>query len=161
MSKVLNVVPLAGVCPDSLGNYLVGLELLAALSQKWPAIRGCWRNGSFLLVGNEIERASIESYLLREWSPTAYERWWEKAYEEERGSAKKKKPIEAIARLRARQGNATLRSLDATVITLNRPVNNPVFGNLAGKLGAQRDFSKVQFACLQFLNIAARQGADA
>jgi len=154
MSKVLNVVSFSGIYPDTLGDYLVGLGLLAASAQQWPAIRGCWRNGSFTLIGDKIERTSIESYLFREWHPAAYERWWEKAYKEDRDSAKKKRPLEATVRLRAQQENTILRSLDATVVTLHRPVNNPIFGNLAGQLGAKRDFSKVQLACLQFLNIA-------
>jgi CRISPR-associated protein Csx17 len=153
MSKILDVLPFYGIRPDCLGNYLAGLGLIAAVSQKWPAIRGCWRNGNFVLIHESMERTNVENFLLNDWRPSPYERWWEKAYDEDKKSSKSKNHVEAISSLRAHREITNLRSLDATVITTNRPIINPIFGNLAGKLGAKRDFSKVQVACLQFLNI--------
>lgn len=136
MSKVLNVVPFSGVCPDSLGNYLVGLGLLAASAQQWPAIRGCWRNGSFTLIGDEIERASIESYLLREWSPTAYERWWAETQKKDT----KAKTDRGLWAMRSRAVVGQVRILDAHIVGSGRNQFNPVLGT-GGNVG-KRDLAK-------------------
>ena len=157
MKKELNTVPFIGVRPDSLGNYFVGLGLIAALSKKYPQIRGCWRNGHFVLVGDALREDAVKDYLLNEWQPTSYVRWWEKAYGIDSELAKKKETGEALARERAQQPTLNLRALDSTVVAVERPVKNPIFGNIAGKLGAKRDFSKVQNACGQFLHLMRRE----
>jgi CRISPR-associated protein Csx17 len=154
MNKQLSALTFAGIRPDSLGEYLSGLGLLAAAAQRWPVVRGCWKDGQFVLLSDEIGIEAVEHYLLKEWTPTCYERWWEKEYDEDRSSAKKKKPVVAIAKRRACQPNDQLRSLDATLVTLNRPMSNPLFGNLAGRVGAKRDFSRAQKSCLQFVKAA-------
>jgi len=154
MPSELRVLRFAGIRPDNLGNYLAGLGLLSAVSVKWPRIRGCWREGQFVLLVEGFGIEDIQQYLLNEWKPIAYARWWEKEYEVDRASAKKKKPVVAIASRRAKEADNRLRALDSTVVTLDRPVNNPLFGNLAGKLGAKRDFAKVQLSCWQFVHAA-------
>ena len=151
MSKVLNVVPLAGVCPDSLGNYLVGLGLLAALSQKWPAIRGCWRHGSFLLAGNGIERASIESYLLREWSPTVYERWWAEVQKKDT----KAKTDRGLWATRSWSEIGQVRLLDAHIVGSGRNQFNPVLGT-GGNVG-KRDLAKACKDARAFLDKAKEE----
>lgn len=154
MSDELRVLRFEGIRPDSLGNYLAGLGLLSVAAAKWPWIRGCWREGQFILLDAVLDIEDIRQYLLNEWKSAVYERWWEKEYEADRASAKKKKPVEAIASRRARESINKLRALDSTVVALDRPVNNPLFGNLAGKLGAKRDFAKVQLSCWQFVTAA-------
>ena len=73
MTQTLNVLSFAGIHTDSLGNYLAGLGLLAATSQKWPAVCGCWRNGRFFLLSDELTDAdAIKVFLLKEWKPTSY-----------------------------------------------------------------------------------------
>lgn len=154
MNKQLSALTFAGIRPDSLGEYLSGLGLLAVAAQRWPAVRGCWKDRQFALLSDEISLEAVEQYLLSQWVPTRYERWWEKEYDEDRALAKKKKPVVAIAKRRACQSNDQLRILDATLVTLNRPMSNPLFGNLAGRVGAKRDFSRAQKSCLQFVKAA-------
>src|SRR5258708_39675712 len=76
MRRTLHAVHLDGVRPDSLGDYLAGLGILAAASQEWPTVRGCWESNHFVLLGEGLDRARLESYLRERWEPTAYERWW-------------------------------------------------------------------------------------
>ncbi len=40
MNKQLPALIFEGIRSDSLGNYLVGLGLLAALSSKWSGVNG-------------------------------------------------------------------------------------------------------------------------
>lgn len=131
MSRALNVLPFSGIRPDSLGNYLVSLGLLAAVSQHQSAIRGCWRNGSFSLVGDGVERAGIESYLLNEWSPTAYERWWAEVQKKDT----KAKTDRGLWSMRSSQEDiAKVRLLDAHIVGSRRNQFNPVLGT-GGNVG--------------------------
>ena len=136
MSNALNVLPFSGIRPDSLGNYLVSLGLLAAVSQQWPAIRGCWRNGNFSLVGDRIERASVESYLLNEWNPTAYERWWAEVQKKDT----KAKTDRGLWSTRSQAETAKVRLLDAHIVGSGRNQFNPVLGT-GGNVG-KRDLAK-------------------
>lgn len=154
MSKQLTALTFAGIRPDSLGGYLSGLGLFAVATQSWPSVRGCWKDRQLVLLSDEIVHEDVERYLLSQWLPTRYERWWEKEFGEDRALAKKNKPVMAIAKRRASQSNDQLRILDATLVTLNRPMSNPLFGNLAGMVGAKRDFSRAQKSCLQFVKAA-------
>lgn len=81
MSRVLTAVHCEGVRVDCLGNYLAGLGLLAAVSRRWPNVRGCWRRGHFVLVGESLNAEAVERFLLHEWKPSLYERWWKDAQE--------------------------------------------------------------------------------
>ena len=62
MSALLTAVHCEGIRVDCLGNYLAGLGLLAAVSRRWPNVRGCWRRGHFVLVGESIEAEGLERY---------------------------------------------------------------------------------------------------
>jgi CRISPR-associated protein Csx17 len=79
MSTLLKAVHCEGIRVDCLGNYLAGIGLLAAMSRCWPNVRGCWRRGHFVLVGESIGGEAVERFLLEEWRPTPYERWWKDA----------------------------------------------------------------------------------
>ena len=79
MSTPLKSVHCEGIRVDCLGNYLAGLGLLAAMSRRWPNVRGCWRHGHFVLVGESIDAQVVERFLLDDWKPSPYERWWKEA----------------------------------------------------------------------------------
>ena len=75
--KKLNVIRLPGLNTDCLGNYLAALGVLAVTAKRWPQIRGCWIDGTFVLLSNEaLSLASIQDHLTKDWEPTDYERWW-------------------------------------------------------------------------------------
>lgn len=125
MTERLQVIPCEGIRPDSLGGYLAGLGLLAALTNKWRTIRGCWREGRFCLVGREISKEDVETYLLTEWQPPKYERWWREAQKRD----SKAKADSSI--WRARSQCPDLREvvlLDAHIVGSGRNQFNPVLG---------------------------------
>lgn len=138
MNRVLNVLPLSGIRPDSLGNYLVGLGLLSAASKKWCSIRGCWRNGSFALVGEGIEQSTVRDYLINQWNPTAYERWWVDVQKKDT----KAKTDRGLWSTRSNAEARNARLLDAHIIGSGRNQFNPVLGT-GGNVG-KRDLAKAR-----------------
>ena len=125
MTERLQVIPCEGIRPDSLGGYLAGLGLLAALTNKWRTIRGCWREGRFCLVGREISKEDVETYLLTEWQPPKYEHWWQEAQKRD----SKARADSSI--WRARSQRPDLREvvlLDAHIVGSGRNQFNPVLG---------------------------------
>jgi CRISPR-associated protein Csx17 len=52
-STKLTVIPLPGLTLDTLGLYFTALGLLRVLSREWPSVRGCWRDGCFVVLGPE------------------------------------------------------------------------------------------------------------
>jgi CRISPR-associated protein Csx17 len=137
MSTALTVVHCAGIRPESLGHYLVGLGLLAATARRWPDIRGCWRNGHFVLVGQDLNAPAIEDYLLSTWEPTPYQRWWKDAQARDT----KVKADRHIWQARSRQEAGLVRLLDCHIIGAGRNQFNPVFGT-GGNIG-RRDLARV------------------
>ena len=65
----MHEIPLEGCAPIPLAGYLKALGVLRLLSQKDPDLRGCWRNGAFVLV-TRLEGDSIEDFFLHEYAPT-------------------------------------------------------------------------------------------
>ncbi len=51
MTAPLSVVHCQGISTDSLGHYLSGIGLLAALAREWPSTRAAWRASHLVLVG--------------------------------------------------------------------------------------------------------------
>jgi CRISPR-associated protein Csx17 len=135
MNKELKAIHFQGVRPDSLGNYFVGLGLLAAVSKKYPQIRGCWRDGHFVLLGEGS--SEIKNYLLNEWQPTSYVRWWSDGQKKDT----KAQTDESIWQGRNRETNANqVRLLDAHIIGSGRNQFNHLFGT-GGNIG-KRDLAK-------------------
>jgi CRISPR-associated protein Csx17 len=137
MHKQLSAMTLAGIRPDSLGNYLVSLGLLSALAAKWPTVRGCWRNGCFVVLDDQLTREQFESYLLDEWQATAYARWWS----EKQKADTKAKADKNLWQARGIQTIANTRLLDAHIVGVGRNQFNPVLGT-GGNIG-KRDLAKV------------------
>jgi CRISPR-associated protein Csx17 len=138
MPEVLKVVPCEGVRPDSLGNYLVGLGLLAATSTRWPEIRGCWRSGHFLLLPPQAtDGEALEKFLLREWEPTPYQPWWL----DKQKMDTKTKSDRRVWEARNVEDLGRVRLLDAHIVGVGRNQFNPIFGS-GGNIG-KRKLSKV------------------
>ncbi len=90
----LPVIPIPGLTPDSLGNYLASLGLLRVLARKWPQIRIAWRGDVLQVVGGPLELEDVRDLLCHlganaAWSP--YKREWEKAQKESSKLATNKK----------------------------------------------------------------------
>jgi CRISPR-associated protein Csx17 len=139
MSERLQVVKCEGIRPTTLGEYLSGLGLLAALSQRWPRMRGCWRDGCFVLAGEGLEAGAALEFLSGGWRPTPYERWW--------------KGEKEIARARSKATLAQARILDCHIVSRGvKNVYNPILGS-GGNVG-RRDFAQVVKECLSLLQDA-------
>lgn len=139
MPSELRVLRFAGIRPDSLGNYLVGLGLLSALSSnpEWRDLRGCWRDGCFVISACEVTREQIESYLLDHWRPTPYSRWWA----DKQKADTKAKGDQNIWRARSTEAISNIRLLDSHIVGVRRNQFNPVLGT-GGNIG-KRDLARV------------------
>lgn len=138
MSQTLTAIRFDGLNTDSLGNYLAGLGLLAAVAQRWPAIRACWQDGRFVMLTNDaaIDLEAVKDFLVNEWRPTAYERWWTTTQKADT----KAKASTGIWRERSQRSLAEVRLLDAHIVGTGRNRFNPVLGT-GGNVG-KRDLAK-------------------
>jgi CRISPR-associated protein Csx17 len=142
MMTQLRILRFNGFHPDTLGHYFAALGCLAAVNQKWPGVRGCWRNRRFLLLHESLTKQHVTEHLINTWKPTPYERWWEAA---QKADTKSKSSSE-VWLLRNSRSIDEVRVLDCHLVGLNRNQFNPVFGT-GGALG-QRDFADVWRGCL-------------
>ncbi len=138
MKGQLTAISFNGLNTDCLGNYLAAVGLLIALSQRWTKLRGCWRNGGFVILTDDpsVDLASIKKFLLKEWEATNYDRWWgntQKADTKAKSSA-------GISRERNQRSVAEVRLLDAHLVATGRNKFNPVLGT-GGNVG-KRDLAK-------------------
>jgi CRISPR-associated protein Csx17 len=138
MTSELRVLRFAGIRPDNLGNYLAGLGLLSALSSnlEWRGLRGCWRDGCFVISACELTREQVESYLLNHWKPTPYSRWWA----DKQKADTKAKGDQNIWRARSTEAICNVRLLDSHIVGVRRNQFNPVLGT-GGNIG-KRDLAK-------------------
>ena len=155
MSTALTAVHCEGIRVDCLGNYLAGLGLLAAMSRRCPNIRGCWRRGHFVLVGNSIDAEAVERFLLNEWRPSPYEKWWSKAQKADT----KAKSDRGIHGIRASQPDlGKVRLLDCHLVGSGRNQFNTVFGT-GGNIG-KRNLEKVYDDAVALLGGEDRRAVD-
>jgi hypothetical protein len=153
MPELLNAVPCGGIRPDSLGNYLAGLGLLAAASRTWPEMRACWRKGRLVLVQAGLSRAALEDYLLKDWTPTPYEHWW--STHQKRDT--KSKSDREIWRARSTEPDlARVRILDAHIVGVGRNRFNRLLGT-GGNIG-KRDLAKSHKDACKLLLQPSRSG---
>jgi len=143
----LNAIRLPGLNTDSMGNYLVAIGTLAVSARRWPSIRGCWLEREFVLLSRDFnDSAMLRQYLLNDWTPTDYERWW---------TASQKADTKAKASTRIREERSTrsladVALLDAHIIGTGRNVFNPVLGT-GGNVG-KRDLTKAFREALKLLS---------
>jgi CRISPR-associated protein Csx17 len=79
--KVLPAIPVPGLRPTSLGEYLAALGLLKVLSRCWPEARAAWRDDVFHVVGGPSDHNALVEALMvvadqSSWTP--YTRDWKK-----------------------------------------------------------------------------------
>jgi CRISPR-associated protein Csx17 len=153
MTSQLRVLRFDGVHPDTLGHYFSALGLLAAVAQRWPDVRGCWRGRRFLLLHESLTLEAVRSHLLDSWEPTRYVRWWGDA---QKADTKAKTSTE-VWRHRNRRPVQEVQVLEAHLVGSNRNQFNPVFG-AGGTLG-QRDFADVWSECLKKARPVAKAAA--
>jgi CRISPR-associated protein Csx17 len=155
VSRALTAVHFEGIRVDCLGNYLAGLGLLAAISRRWPNVRGCWRRGHFALVGESLNAEAVERFLLDEWKPSPYERWWSKAQKADT----KAKSARGIQALRASDPDlGRVRLLDSHLVGSGRNQFNTVFGT-GGNIG-KRNLAKVYDDAVGLLGGQDRQANE-
>jgi CRISPR-associated protein Csx17 len=143
MTRPLNVLRFPGIHTDTLGHYLSGLGLLAAVGQRWPDVRGCWRDRRFVLLHESLTEEKVRQYLLAEWQPTLYERWWDKA----QSADTKAKGSAAVRRERNVRSVPEVRVLEAHIVGAGKNQFNPIFGD--GGVMGQRKFAAAWAECLK------------
>ncbi len=137
MPEVLEALRLRGLRLDSLGNYLASLGLMQACSKKWADFSGLWFEDEFVVGSAGLTSHALFEFLLSDWHPTKYERWWKGSKE--------------IAKLRSWEPNlARVKLLDAHIVA-KRELNvyNDILGT-GGNVG-KRDFSKVSEVCRELV----------
>ncbi|MEW6261679.1 MAG: type I-U CRISPR-associated protein Csx17 [Thermodesulfobacteriota bacterium] len=137
MPEKLHVFHFYGVNTHSLGSYLMGLGLLAACAQKWPNIRGCWRDGHFVLLMRDMSEETILDHLQSAWQPTEYsQRWWATSQKNDT----KEKTDKRVWEDRNNRRDQAVRLLDSQMVGLRRNHFNILFGT-GGNIG-KRDLAK-------------------
>lgn len=138
MNQKLTAIPFDGLNTDCLGNYLAALGTLAAISQRWNGVRGCWRDQRFVVLSDDptIEFGVIKQFILKEWRATDYVRWWSHTQKADT----KAKSSAGIWRERSERSMSDVRVLDAHLVGIGRNKFNPVFGT-GGNVG-KRDLAK-------------------
>ncbi|MCK9538300.1 type I-U CRISPR-associated protein Csx17 [Dokdonella sp.] len=142
----LPVLPLPGLVPDSLGNYLASLGLLRVLSRRWPSTRIAWRDEVLQVVGGpttidelleelvRIANTQVESEVSkREW--TQYDKAWSDA--QKKGT--KAKSGAPLALWQAEAQEAQLPFFAAHAVPHARVSFNPLLGS--GGNAGRRDFA--------------------
>jgi CRISPR-associated protein Csx17 len=145
----LPVVPIPGLTPDSLGNYLASLGLLHLLARKWPNVRIAWCGDVLQVAGGPTTLDDLldnlcEIAVRRTW--TLYERKWEKAQKESselasaNNATKKARSGLPFALWDSQAEESLIESFRAHVVpSIMGRSFNPTLGK-AGKIG-QRDFA--------------------
>lgn len=141
---LLGSTPLSldGLHTGSLGNYLASLGLLSVATRMGDGItiRGCWKDGRFLLYSNAptFNREAL-CKLVQNWKPTPFERWWKETQEAS------KKDGNALPKLRASESDEHIDQLDAVMVQADRRVFNDLFGT-GGNIG-KRNLTAVWKRC--------------
>jgi len=131
---------LPGLTADTLGNHLASIGLLALAANRWPGVRGCWRNEQFVLINGPTEITSLVAWL----ADVAKDRGWS-SYTKEWGKTQKAdtKNSSAASTGKWRSLKATERELSlfhAHVALGDRLSFNPLLGS--GGNAGRRDFAK-------------------
>lgn len=132
----LRAIRCQGIRPDNLGGYLAGLGLLSVMAAKWPGVRGCWRDGSFVLLVSNMDEAQVEKLLLS-WEPRVYKRWWTSHQKVDT----KSKSDRSVWLARNNASDDEVQLLDSHIVGAGRNYFNPVLGT-GGNIG-KRDLARV------------------
>jgi len=139
----MNEIVLAGCSPTPLASYLKGLGVLRLLTQPFPSIRAAW-SGNQLVITADMEKADIEEFLLREYSPTPILSPWNSGsgfYFQERKSNEKDPTTGKKIKLGIRdQPTAATQALDTIV------------GSKSGRLSRYRNAAEVCWRLIKHLD---------
>lgn len=102
--RTLQCVQVPGLTLDTLGLYLASLGLLRLARRDWPQVRGCWRGGSFILVGGPVSVTELEDFVFEvgttdAWTP--YSKAWDTAQKKDTKLSQSNKPVVNVAEWRA------------------------------------------------------------
>lgn len=136
--RKLPAIPLPGLRPDSLGNYLASLGLLRLLARKWPEVRMAWKDGVLHVVGGPDGLDDLLDQLMEvathtQWTP--YERGW---VEKQKESTKRKSGT-PLGEWQANASEEHLELFAAHVVPRDRAHFNPLLGS--GGNAGKRAFS--------------------
>lgn len=136
--RKLPAIPLPGLGPDRLGNYLASLGLLRLLARKWPEVRITWKDGVLHVVGGPDSLDALLNQLVevgtrKQWTP--YERGW---VEKQKESTKRKSGT-PLAEWQAHASEEHLELFAAHVVPRDRAHFNPLLGS--GGNAGKRAFS--------------------
>lgn len=136
--RKLSAIPVPGLHPDSLGNYLASLGLLRLLAHNWPEVRIAWKDGVLHLVGGPNNLDALLNQLIdvatnNSWTP--YERGWVEKQKE----STKDKSGSPLAEWQARASEEHLELFAAHIVPRNRAHFNPLLGS--GGNAGKRAFS--------------------
>lgn len=135
----LPALPIPGLPPDSLGNYLASLGLLRLLARTWPAVRVSWHVDILHVVGGPKDLGEVVDALVGiaakdAWTP--YERDWADAQKK----STKAKSGAPLALWQASAEESTLELITAHAVPAASVSFNPLLGS--GGNAGRRDFSK-------------------
>lgn len=136
--RKLPAIPLPGLRPDSLGNYLASVGLLRVLARRWPEVRIAWNNEVLHVVAGPESLDALLDELVTvaandTWTP--YERGWVKEQKE----STKRKSGAPLAAWQAQAAEEHLELLAAHVVARDRAHFNPLLGS--GGNAGKRAFS--------------------
>lgn len=143
----LRVIPISGLSPDSLGNYLASLGLLRLLVRKWPSVRMAWHDDVLHVLGGPSNLDELLDEIMSvaaKGAWTKYDRGWAGAQKQSSALVVNKKTSAQsglpFAVWQAEAEEDALELFAAHVVpNLAGRSFNPVLGR-AGKIG-QRDFA--------------------
>jgi CRISPR-associated protein Csx17 len=139
VAERLPAIPIPGLSPDSLGNYLASLGLLRVLGPKWPSTRIAWRDAVLQVAGGPPALDELLDELMR----VASERAWtlyDKAWATDQKKGTKAKSGAPLALWQASAPEGLLALFAAHAVPHARVSYNPLLGS--GGNAGKRDFAK-------------------
>ncbi len=127
----LSVIPLPGLSLDTLGLYLAALGLLRLISRQWPTVRGCWRDGCFVIIGPDTLEGVTEFVhkigITQKWSD--YGKPWDAHQKKDTKLAGAKKPVVNVAHWRSHLAPEHEALLQQSHLATGQKLSfNPLFG---------------------------------
>ncbi len=155
--RKLPAIPLPGLRPDGLGNYLASLGLLRLLAGQWPEVRIAWRDGVLHVVGGPGSLDTLLNQLFevaakKQWTP--YKRGW---VEKQKESTKYKSGA-PLAEWQAHACEKHLELFAAHVVPRDRAHFNPLLGS--GGNAGKRAFSDGWKKAVKALVDEVKEDAD-
>jgi CRISPR-associated protein Csx17 len=139
VAERLPAIPIPGLSPDSLGNYLASLGLLRLCSRKWPSTRIAWRDEVLQVVGGPSTLDELLDELMRVASEQAWT-LYRKAWADEQKKGTKAKSGAPLALWQASAPEGLLALFAAHAVPHARVSYNPLLGS--GGNAGKRDFAK-------------------